>query len=84
MNKSASFNISLKSKLYKINILKDHCTITSPDSFRTTIYEEIDGDTYKFEIMSREDKALVRVYEKSKMIAERHNVQIRYWKSLFK
>ena len=81
--KKASFNISIKSQVRKICISPDDCQIKGK-SFQGDVCEDIDGVHYRFNITSNEGRtAIVKVYVRDKLIIERYDVPIRYWKSIF-
>ena len=83
MNK-ASFTLSIKSVQRKIYINPDDCLIKGK-TFTCDIYEEIDGIPYKFNVVSDSDgrTATIKVYIKDKLIIERYNIPIRYFKTIF-
>ena len=83
MNK-ASFTLSIKSKQRKIYIDPCDCLIKDK-KFTCDVYEEIDGIPYKFNVVSDLDgrTATIKVYIRDKLIIERYNVPIRYYKTIF-
>lgn len=85
MKEKALFKLCFKGKIHKIEINPNNCIVNNK-MFDCEMIEEIDGHSYKLNIFTsdRPNIATVRIIDNDRLIAERHNVPIRYYRCIFK